>query len=328
MVKIVCILSLVAVSLLGGNLACAITQGTETAPGTTDLQPGDYIWQPQVSPNGPVVIVVDLAKQVMEVYRGGELIGRSTIGAGKDPHPTPTGIFTILQKQTTHHSTKYHEASMPFMERLTWDGVAIHAGNVLGTPDSHGCIHLPMAFAKKLYSVTAPGATVLVISGTNAPQPASKPDLEFSAGRSSPVAAPSPQQPDSWHPEASPQGPVSVVYSSADRRVYVYRHHVEIGVASAGANGVAPPVANSIFAAQPAAAPDGSTTWKLLGSADPFLAPDPNAVFQQMGLPSDFQQDLHQAMIPGTTLVLTDQPVDKAVARDSARALFDTEAQP
>jgi hypothetical protein len=326
MVKSVCFLS-VAVCLLVGTLADAITNGTQTTSDTTTLKPGDYLWQPQVAPDGPVVIVVDLAKQLMEVYRNGELIGRSTVGAGKDPHPTPTGIFTILEKQPTHHSTKYHEASMPFMERLTWDGVAIHAGNVLGKPDSHGCIHIPMAFAKKLYSVTAPGATVLVSAGTAAPQPGAKPDLEFSSGKSSPVVTPSPQQPDSWHPEASPQGPVSVVYSSADRRIYVYRNRVEIGVASAGASGAAPPVANSIFAAQPATSADAPTQWKLLGSVDPSLAPDPNTVFQQMGLRSDFQQSLHQTMTPGTTLVLTDQPVDKEAAKASSTALFDTETE-
>jgi hypothetical protein len=104
----------------------AITPGNEASPQATNLQPGDFVWQPQNAPNGPVVIIVDLSQQAMQVYRNGTLIGRSTIGAGKGEHPTPTGIFTILQKELTHHSTKYHEASMPYMQRLTWDGGPLH----------------------------------------------------------------------------------------------------------------------------------------------------------------------------------------------------------
>ena len=221
-----------AVCLLGEAQLHGITQGTQTQESSGDLKPGDFTWQPETSPAGPVVITVDLSQQVMEVFRNGEVIGRSTIGAGKSDHPTPTGIFTILEKNLVHHSTKYQEASMPFMQRLTWDGVAIHAGNVLGHADSHGCIHVPLKFAKNLYDVTKEGATVLITAGGSLPATPAKPDLEFSGGKPSPVTTPSPQVPDSWHPEASPQGPVCVVYSSADRRVYVYRDRVEIGVSN------------------------------------------------------------------------------------------------
>ena len=102
----------VAICLLGELELYGITQGNETSAQKENLQPGDYVWQPQTAPSGPVVVVVNLSQQLLQVYRNGELIGRSTIGAGKGQHPTPTGIFTILQKELTHHSTKYHEASM------------------------------------------------------------------------------------------------------------------------------------------------------------------------------------------------------------------------
>ena len=160
-----CFLVVAAViCFLGRAEVYGITQGTQT-DAQAFLQPGDYVWQPEGAPTGPVVIVADLSQQVMQVYRNGILIGRSTIGAGKGEHPTPSGVFTILERNLTHHSTKYHEASMPFMQRLTWDGVAIHAGTVLGKPDSHGCIHVPLKFAKNLYDVTKDGATVLITAG-------------------------------------------------------------------------------------------------------------------------------------------------------------------
>jgi hypothetical protein len=304
-----------------------ITPGNETSAQSTNLQPGDFVWQPETAPTGPVVIVVDLSQQLMQVYRNGTLIGRSTIGAGKGEHPTPTGIFTILEKQLTHHSTKYHEASMPYMERLTWDGVAIHAGNVLGKPDSHGCIHVPMKFAKKLYDVTKQGATVLITSGDSAQQPPAKPDLEFSSGKPSPVTTPSPQMPDSWHPEAAPQGPVCVVYSSADRRIYVYRARVEIGISNVGIGTTPPQVSNSVYAAQANPSADGAVQWTLLGSLDPSSFTEPGRLLPLLGLPSDFLQNLRTVTTPGTTFVLTNQPVDKQAARAAGTPLFDTETQ-
>jgi hypothetical protein len=311
--------------VLGEAELRGITPGNETSSQSTNLQPGDFVWQPETAPTGPLVIVVDLSRQLMQVYRNGSLIGRSTIGAGKGEHPTPTGIFTILEKQITHHSTKYHEASMPYMERLTWDGVAIHAGNVLGKPDSHGCVHVPMKFAKKLYDVTKQGATVLISSGESAPQTPAKPDLEFSSGKSSPITTPSPQVPDSWHPEAAPQGPVSVVYSSADHRIYVFRDHVEIGISNVGIGTTPPPVGDSVFAAQANTSPDGSQQWTLLGSLVPSTATDPGVLLPQLGLPAGFLQEMRTVITPGTTFVLTSQPLDKQAARSVGTPLFDTE---
>jgi hypothetical protein len=133
------------------------------------LKVGDFLWQPDVAAAGPVNIVVDLDRQVAFVYRGGALIGISTVSTGRDGHETPTGSFTILQKQVDHKSNLYHEASMPFMERLTWDGVALHAGGVPGYRESHGCVHLPIAFAKALYGVTDIGATVELRGAAPAP---------------------------------------------------------------------------------------------------------------------------------------------------------------
>lgn len=127
-----------------------------------DLQPGDYVWTPELSPAGPLVIVVSLPGQRAHVYRNGTRIGVSTISSGKPGHETPTGVFPILQKRAEHHSNLYDNAPMPYMQRLTWDGIALHAGRIPGKPASYGCIRLPMAFAKSLFAATERGVTVVV----------------------------------------------------------------------------------------------------------------------------------------------------------------------
>jgi lipoprotein-anchoring transpeptidase ErfK/SrfK len=92
---------------------------------------------------GPVVMVVSITEQRGYVYRNGILIGATTVSTGRPGHLTPAGVFTVLQKQKEHRSTIYDGAPMTYMERLTWGGIALHAGGLPGHPESHGCIHLP-----------------------------------------------------------------------------------------------------------------------------------------------------------------------------------------
>ena len=139
------------------------------------LKPGEYLWMPELAPAGPVVIVISLPEQLAYVYRNGVRIGVSTVSTGKPGYETPTGVFTILQKQREHYSNLYDNAPMPFMQRLTWDGIALHGGDLPGYPASHGCIRMPNAFAKRLFGLTAMGGRVLVtdqrMPGDAAPPP-------------------------------------------------------------------------------------------------------------------------------------------------------------
>ena len=128
------------------------------------LEPGAYTWHPDASPAGEVVILVSLPRQEMNVYRGGVRIGRSSISTGKPGHDTPTGVFPILQKKRMHHSNLYDDAPMLYMQRLTWDGVALHSGRNPGYPASHGCVRLPDGFAERLYEVTDRGDTTVVVA--------------------------------------------------------------------------------------------------------------------------------------------------------------------
>lgn len=130
--------------------------------GSVALRPAESRWVSDVPTDGPVKIVISLSDQLAWVYRGDRLIAATTISSGKKDHESPVGQFPILAKEVFHRSNRYSNAPMPFMLRLNRFGVALHGGVVPGYPASHGCIRLPMAFAKRLYSFVARGDTVYV----------------------------------------------------------------------------------------------------------------------------------------------------------------------
>jgi hypothetical protein len=137
------------------------------APAVADVEqaapaPGEFVWQPQRAVDGPVEVVVSIPLQMAYVYRGGTLIGVSSVSTGASGNDTPTGRFEILEKKR-HHRSNLYDAPMPFMQRLTWDGIALHAGEIPGYPASHGCVRLPASFAGKLFAATRVGATVHII---------------------------------------------------------------------------------------------------------------------------------------------------------------------
>lgn len=110
-----------------------------------------------------VVIMISLSSQQMNVFRDGVFWRSSPISTGKARKVTPQGVFAILQKKRFHRSNLFSNAPMPFMQRLTWDGIAIHAGHLPGYPASHGCIRLPRAFASDLYEITGPTTTAVIV---------------------------------------------------------------------------------------------------------------------------------------------------------------------
>ena len=138
------------------------SDATLSLPDLEDLNPGQYRWLADASGEGPVRVLVSLPLQRAYVFRGEALIGVSTISSGRPGYDTPTGAFTILQKKVHHRSNLYDDAPMPHMQRLTWDGIALHAGAIPGEPASHGCIRLPAAFARRLYALTELGTEVVV----------------------------------------------------------------------------------------------------------------------------------------------------------------------
>jgi hypothetical protein len=220
--------------LAGVFLFAAITLSFAFAapvPPGSQLRTSEYTWHPQTSPQGPVLVVISLPEQQAYVYRNGFLIGRTTISSGRAGHRTPTGVFTVLEKQRKHYSSTYKGAAMPYMERLTWSGIALHAGQLPSYPDSHGCVRLPKEFSELLFGVTRVGTTVVVANessdsalvrhpGPLMARPALMKNLELEKLSGLDFR---------WHPERAVTGPMSIVVSEADRQVVVFRNGEPIG---------------------------------------------------------------------------------------------------
>lgn len=161
-------------ALLIAQPAFARSEAAMIDAAAAELAPNDYVWTDTAPPPAapgqpspvamaqPVTLVVSLPLQRAYLYRGDVLVAASTVSTGRDGNDTPTGIYPILQKNKDHRSNIYDGAPMPYMQRLTWDGIALHAGNNPGFPDSHGCVRLPAGFAKKLFGVTTLGTTVVI----------------------------------------------------------------------------------------------------------------------------------------------------------------------
>ena len=130
------------------------------------LAPGAFVWRPELAAAGAVEMVVSIPQQRAYVYRGGVLIGVTTVSTGRPGHATPTGSFPILEKRREHYSNLYNNAPMPFMQRLTWDGIALHAGQIPGRPASHGCVRLPLEFARLLFAATRVGGEVHILASS------------------------------------------------------------------------------------------------------------------------------------------------------------------
>src|SRR5450631_3250943 len=143
-------------------------------------------------PQGPLIIAISIQKQRLKIYDAAGLFAESPISSGMAGHPTPMGVFSVIQKQKLHHSNIYSGAPMPYMQRITWSGIAIHAGVLPGYPASHGCIRMPMAFAVKMWNWTRMGARVVVTPGEMIPASFSHPLLMAQKAVPQPVAADEP----------------------------------------------------------------------------------------------------------------------------------------
>lgn len=262
------------------------------------FEESSYVWNPELAPSGPLVITVSLKSQLAAVYRNGIRIGSCEVSTGKPGHETPTGIFHILNKDADHHSKTYGNAAMPFSERLTWDGVALHAGGLPGYPSSHGCIHLPYEFSRKLFGITQNGTTVIITDESPDVHISDGHHVEFQKGGEADYI---------WSPEISPSGPVSLLFSSADKRLYVIRNGKTIGEC---------PVSTSFFSSRP----DGTSAfvfygweksesrWVQVGGAKHLHAEGLREWFK---LDERFQHLLQALLVPGTSLVVTNERVTK-----------------
>ena len=133
--------------------------------------------RPEDAPKGPLQIVISIANQRASLFDNGTLIARSPVSTGTPGHPTPLGVFSVIDKQRWHRSNIYSAAPMPYMQRITWSGIALHAGVVPGHPASHGCIRLKNDFAIRLWHLTKRGARVIIAQDDVQPVEITNPHL-------------------------------------------------------------------------------------------------------------------------------------------------------
>jgi lipoprotein-anchoring transpeptidase ErfK/SrfK len=281
--------------------------------GSELLAPGEFAWLPQMSTGGPMLVLVNIKEQTAYVYRNGLRIGRSSVSTGKPGHETPTGVFTILQKNVDHHSNLYNNASMPYMQRLTWDGVALHAGKIPGYPASHGCVRLPYEFSKLLFDATTTGVTVVIANDTPTPSMVAgnliKPQDMLSSQVEQAWAGAY-----TWEPELAPVGPLTIVLSTREKVAHVLRAGAEIGRVHVELTGPARSGTTTYMLL------DGTTgeeskivpgkpalRWQLIGdTGDPDRIASASESFGDgISVPPEFAAKVYPLLSPGATVVIT-----------------------
>ena len=276
------------------------------------LKPGDWVWAGNIAPHGPVLVYVELDRQLATVYRNGVRIAVTTISSGKPGFATPGGVFTILEKDIDHRSRTYDDAPMPYQQRLTWKGVAMHAGNLPGYPASHGCVRLPLEFSKLLFQTTTMGGTVVIANSKADPYkrpPAGVLAPHAASGQSIARVPLLNSEAFRWNPDAAPTGPVSIIISTGDQLVVVLRNGVEIGRARA----VVAQQESESQVLTLAKDTRGRNEWIQVG-VNNLKAEDAAIVSTQgverMQLPEAFVERMRAAMGAGTTVLITSASVD------------------
>jgi hypothetical protein len=273
------------------------------------LKPGQFVWYPERAEAGPVAIVVSLPDQLVYVYRNGIRIGVSTCATGRPGHATPTGVFTILQKDKTHHSSLYNDASMPFTERLTWSGVALHAGNLPGYPDSHGCVHLPLEFSELLFQATQLGTAVIIADDATAPAEVLHPGLLWNAAIEKDIQSVEPSG-GTGAPAAPPAGTLSILISGANGELFALQDGVEVVTSPVTITDPDTPLGTHVFVF--ADQSGGQERWHVVGVGKPPAGGEAGdaatAALSRVQIPSQASSTLQPLLHAGATMMITDLP--------------------
>ncbi len=316
------LLTVAAASLFLGRAAAEQVplNGRPMIQAARNLTPGQFIWEPERVPTGSALVIVNLETQRLVFFRNGVPIAASTVSSGTKGHETPTGVFTILQKNAKHFSKTYNNAPMPNMQRLTWRGIALHAGNLPGYPASHGCVRLPHAFSKLLFGETALGMTVVITSLPEFPHAASAPDIDIAdAGSRGSLA----NAKFEWYPERAPDlggdAITSVVVSRADHRAIVMKGGVKIGSAPVHVRGNAGGAEAYVLESWDKSGPH----WTRLHFSETgkVTTAQPNGS-EHFDTPTEFRRALHTVLRPGSVVVVTPATLKSGVPGTSA-TVFD-----
>jgi hypothetical protein len=275
------------------------------APAKTGRTQVKSEWQPERSPTGPVAIIVSIPKQQVFVYRNGIEIGVSPCSTGAKGHETPTGVFTILEKAKEHYSKTYDDAPMPYMERLTWDGIALHAGKLPGYPASHGCIRLPPAFAVKLYEITQVGTPVIIAGDHTRPASVEDPGLILGAKAKQALAKVSKKTKPKF---AQTDAVTSILVSGADKSIYVLQNGDIVAEGKATIANPSKPLGSHVFVLQ--GGDEKGFIWQATGfDTGRGRATKPStSVVERVTPPQNVLDAINARMKPGMVFITTDRP--------------------
>ncbi|NEX21339.1 L,D-transpeptidase [Thiorhodococcus mannitoliphagus] len=284
-----------------------------------ELKPGEFTWHPDRSPHGPVAVVVSLPEQRVHVYRNGIRIAVSTCSTGKPGHETPTGVFTVLQKDKDHHSSTYNNAPMPNMNRLTWDGVALHAGKLPGYPASHGCVRLPMTFSAKLWTVTHVGTPVIIAGTHSDPWELTHPGMVLGAYAEDEFEHVVASLGDKPHPADWEEGQaypiMTVVASTADRKIDLLEDGRVVAEGRLSIQGSSTPVGSHVLILKGAHAGSKGLAWQAIShhehSGGSVAGADvtSQAIVSRLKSDDSFQHAMKERMHPGMVMIVTDTPL-------------------
>ncbi len=300
----------------GGGLLMlpGMALGQQVIKDIKDLKPGEFTWHPERQPTGALAIVVSIPEQLVHVYRNGVRIAVSTCSTGKPGHATPTGVFVVLQKDKHHHSSTYNNAPMPNMNRLTWSGVALHAGKLPGYPASHGCVRLPLAFSANLFGVTHIGTPVIISGAHNDPFELTHPGLVLSAYAAHEfddvvATLDGKKHPTDWT-AASEQPVTTIIASSADRKVELIENDKVVASGGLTVKGEGPLGSHVLVLKGASDAAQGMHWTGLTHAADPVgqLLSDEDAL-NRLNADKDFVDQMRTRLHPGAIMILTDLPL-------------------
>lgn len=279
-----------------------------------DLKPGDFRWEPEKSPVGLVAIIVSIPDQQVHVYRNGIRIGLSSCSTGKKGHRTPTGVFTILQKDKDHHSSTYNNAPMPNMNRLTWSGIALHAGNLPGYPASHGCIRLPLKFSALLFGVTHVGTPVILADDHSQPAFVTHPGPVLSALAEDEMDVALAKVAEKKLPPKErikdTKHITSVLISSADKELTIIKDDSIVSREPVVIENPETPLGSHVFVLVGSHDTENSLHWKSIGFSNRGvkLANSGEDLIARIKAGPELARKVADLMHPGLIFVMTDAP--------------------
>ena len=297
-------LSLSSLALTGSAWAAPNAQ----APRATS-QPA---WGPQ--PEGTVLLTIALAEQKMTIWDDGEPVARVPISSGVEKHPTPTGLFSIMIKKRFHRSNIYGDAPMPFMQRITWSGVALHQGHVPGRPASHGCIRLPADVAQKLFTYTPIGCRVIITDKPVEPQRFQSSRLFAAHPRALRLATVSEIPPVA--PQDTPRiGHVALFISAKENKLFMRQNFQPVFESDIRIDGSAP-LGTHLFTAMRVNKEDGAVQWSQVTMPESHLPMlDPRSAIERITIPMEARREVARALHQGASLIVSDHGFNREIGR-------------